>query len=135
MRMSFRWKDVGYRWIFCAGHFPSHGAGSNEHLRVIANALRLAHIAARHHVQLVAIFSEPYRSSNRFAALAKGGEGDIFLAPNGGRDFPGHGKHSNSDNQPVRAGAGLLLAAGACGSSRGQAFDPALSSVLKALHA
>jgi hypothetical protein len=135
MRMFFRRKDVGYRWIFCPGHFPSHGAGSNEHLRVIANALRLAHIAARHDVQFVAIFSEPHRRSNLFATLAKSGEGDIFLAPNGGWDFPGHGNILTLTTSLCKQALGYSSMLARLVRRDASAFDPALSSVLKALHA
>jgi hypothetical protein len=133
--MFFRRQNPGQRCVFRSSHFSADGARRDAHLRVVANTLCLAHIAARHDVELVAIFSEPHRRSNRFAALAKGGEGDIFLAPNGGWDFPGHGNIltlttslcAQSPRDPIRLARLVRRDA--------SAFDPALSSVLKALHA
>src|SRR5580700_884380 len=58
--------------------FAAHGAGSNRHPRIVANALRLAHIAARHHVELVAFFAKPHRSCYLFAALTERGEGIVL---------------------------------------------------------
>jgi len=66
-------------------------AGSNRYLRIVANALRLAHFAERHHVKIVAIFSKPYRRWNLHPALAKRAERDVFLSADLGRDCVGHG--------------------------------------------
>ena len=59
-------------------------------MRIVADALCLAQIAARHDVELVAVFSEPYRRCHLTPILAERGERDIFLAANGCWDIPGH---------------------------------------------
>ena|SRR5258708_11001330 len=56
-----------------AGHFAADAAGSEAHLRVVANTLRLAHIAARHYVELVAVFSKPNWRRDLFPILAERG--------------------------------------------------------------
>ena len=59
-------------------------------MRIVADALCLAHIAARHDVELVAIFSEPHRRGDLLPTLAERGESDIFLPPNRCWDLSGH---------------------------------------------
>ena len=130
-----RWQDARQRCVFRPCHFSPDGARGDAHLRVVANTLCLAHIAARHHVEVVAIFSEPHRRRNRFAALAKGGEGDIFLAPNGGWDFPGHGNILTLTTSLCKQALGYSSMLARLVRPDASAFDPALSSVLKALHA
>jgi len=75
---------------FRPNHLSPHRAGSNRHLGIVANALRLAHIAARHHVQLVTVFPEPYWRRDLCPVLAERGEGDVFLAADRVRDCFGH---------------------------------------------
>jgi hypothetical protein len=133
--MFFRRQNPGQRCVFRPGHFSPDGARGDAHLRVVANTLCLPHVAARHDVELVAIFSEPHRRSNRFAALAKSGEGDIFLAPNGGWDFPGHGNILTLTTSLREQALGYSSWLARLVRPDASVFDPGISSVLKALHA
>jgi hypothetical protein len=71
-------------------HFPSYGARRNADLWIIANAFRLAHVAAGHYVKLVGFLSKPHGRSNRHAVLSKGGQRNVFLTADRGWNFPGH---------------------------------------------
>src|ERR1700733_1209734 len=52
-------KNSGSRAEFGAGDFPADGARRNLCLRVIADALRLPGLAARHEVEFVVVFGKP----------------------------------------------------------------------------
>ena len=54
-------------------------AGRDSHLGIIAQALRLSHIAASHHVELATVLPKPHWSWDAGAILAERGERDIFL--------------------------------------------------------
>jgi hypothetical protein len=75
---------------FRAGQLPPHRARSHCHLRIVTNALGLAHLAERHDVKLVTVFAEPYRRRDLLPALAKCRERDVVLAVDGSRDCFGH---------------------------------------------
>jgi hypothetical protein len=79
-----------HSWKSRPGHFPAYGARSYSHLRIITNAFGLAHVAARHHVQPVSLFPEPYGSGDGDAVFSKRGQGYVFLAANFGWDGLGH---------------------------------------------
>jgi len=128
-------------------------------MRVISNAFRLAHIAARHHIQPVAIFSEPHRSRNRRPALAKCDQRNVFLPVNLRRNRPSHANIVASQSEHVERARSVSddvgTAASAVQSSEARqlrqdfssrsanqpwfaptpSIDPALSSVLKAFYA
>src|SRR6202044_126676 len=84
------WQDSRRSRRLRPGNLPTYRAGRNRDLRIVANALRLTHIAACHHVQLFTIFSEPNRSCHLRPALAKRRERDVFSAANCKRNCPGH---------------------------------------------
>ena len=106
-----------------ASYFSSKGARGDLHLRIISNALGLAHIAAGHDVKLVIVFAKPNRRSHRSAAFAKRGKRDVFLTANSCWNGVRHCFHFSLNKLPdvVRLRAGLI--------------DPVLGSVLKAIHA
>jgi hypothetical protein len=90
MSLFFHWQDSRRSRRLRPGNLPTYRAGRNRDLRIVANALRLTHIAACHHVQLFTIFSEPNRSCHLRPALAKRRERDVFSAANCKRNCPGH---------------------------------------------
>jgi len=74
-----------------AGDPASNGAWRHLDLRIVANALGLAQVAAGHDIEFVAVLAEPYRSRDGSAVLAEGGERYIFLAVDGRGNCSGHG--------------------------------------------
>ena len=71
-------------------NLSSHCAGRHAHLRIIPNALGLAHVAARHHIELVVLLAEPHGSRDCCSGLAKRGERNIFLVANLRRNLSRH---------------------------------------------
>jgi hypothetical protein len=67
----------------------SDSASSDSHVGVVPDALVFPRVAARHHIELFALFSKPDRRRYSCAALAKGGQADVFLAFNFWRDRHG----------------------------------------------
>ena len=133
--MLFRRQNPRVRKELVARHLPAHRAGSHLHERIVANSLYLTHRAARHHVKLVAVLPEPYWRSDFRSVLANRSQRDVFLAANGGWNRFCHVCHSSGcDVKSAMHPANIWAAIGA-GSSAGSRIDPALSSVLKALHA
>jgi hypothetical protein len=65
------------------GHLASNRARSDCHFWIVANTFRLPHIAARHHVQLATILTEPDRCRDAQAVFAKRLQRNIFLIRNG----------------------------------------------------
>jgi hypothetical protein len=78
--MFLRRQNTRQRRHLRPSQFPPDSAGSNCHLWIVANTLRLAHIAAGHHVKLVAVFAEPYGRCDFRPTLAERAERDVFLA-------------------------------------------------------
>ncbi len=66
-----------------SGHSSAHRARCHPHPRIIANPFRLPHVASRHHVELAAFFSKPYRSGDARSGFAKRCQGNILLTLNG----------------------------------------------------
>ena len=60
--MFFLGQDSGQSLEFRARDFSADRTRSDTHARIIPDAFGFAHVAARHHVQLVAIFPKPYWS-------------------------------------------------------------------------
>lgn len=87
---SVRWKDAGGGGKFGPGDFAANGARRDADLRIVAQALGFAGIAAGHDVELAVAFSEPDGSGDRRSRFAESGEGKVFLAGDGRRD--GHRK-------------------------------------------
>lgn len=73
-----------------ASDLAAHSAGSNADLRIIADALALAHVAASHDVEPVALFAEPDGRTHSGAILAEGGERDVLVAADLGGDWICH---------------------------------------------
>lgn len=71
---------------FRAGDFPTHRAGSDLDLRIIANALDLAQFAVGHEIQFAVFLGKPDRGINGDASLAEGGEREVVLSADFGRD-------------------------------------------------
>jgi hypothetical protein len=116
-------------------NFSTDGAGSNRHLRIIANAFGLAHFAARHHIKFIGIFSKPNRSRHLYSVLSERCERDIFLAANWSWNRLRH-------FHIVAAASNSVVIAGMRRAPLSRLvrappwrIDPALVSVLKALHA
>ena len=72
MLVFFGREDAGRGCELCSRNFSPNGAGGNFHLGVVADALRLSHVAAGHDVKLVAVFSEPY---------GRGDASEIYFCP------------------------------------------------------
>jgi hypothetical protein len=72
------------------GNPSADGAGSNRHLRIVANAFRLAKLKARHHVKLVALFPKPHWGCYFLPVLTERREGNVSLAANGRRNRSWH---------------------------------------------
>lgn len=81
--MFFRRKNARRGGELRAGHLASNRAGSDRHFWIVANTFRLTHIAARHHVQLAVILTEPDRRCDAQAVFAKRLQRNIFLIRNG----------------------------------------------------
>jgi hypothetical protein len=114
MRVFFRGQDARCCGDLGPGHLPAYGAWTYHHLGVVANALCLPHIAARHHIKPIAIFSKPDRSSDPCTAFSEGGERDVFMVANCRRHLSGH--RENQKALPVTAGiARPLYALSCCG--------------------
>ena len=153
--MFFRRQNARRCREFRPNHFPPHARGSDRNLGIVANALRLAHIAARHHVQLVTVFPEPYWGRDLCPVLAERGERHVFLAADRGRHCFGHADIVVLQPDSVGRWDFILsqafLATQSCEAIaplarfpaplshvvRPEAWpiDPALASVLKAVHA
>lgn len=73
------------------GHFSPDRAGSHRHLRIVANTLRLAHLAEGHHVKLVAVLAKPYRCRDLCPILAECAKRNVFLIVDCGGDWLSHG--------------------------------------------
>src|ERR1700693_231119 len=135
VHMLFRPQNPRLRRELVARHIPAHRAGSHLHERIVANSLHLTHRAARHHVKLVAVLPEPYWRSDFRSVPANRSQRDVLLTANGGWNWFCHVCHcSGSDLKSAMQAANPWAAIGA-GSSAASRIDPALSSVLKALHA
>lgn len=93
MLVFFGREDAGRGCELCSRNFSPNGAGGNFHLGVVADALRLSHVAAGHDVKLVAVFSEPYGRGDASTRLAERGQRNIFLSCDWGRDWASHGEH------------------------------------------
>jgi len=87
-------KDASCRGKFRSSHLSSNRAGCHAHLRIIADPLRLSHVAARHHIELAVVLAKPHRRRDCRAGLAKRCQGNIFLGLNGRRDRAGHKTYS-----------------------------------------
>jgi len=124
------------RQEFRAGHFSSYGAGSDTYARIVSDAFCFSQVAARHHVQLVASFSKPHRSCHRDAVLAECRQRNVFLAADRRWNRVRHDIHckrrgdGRSTAQPLLPFLRYRAWFAGC-----RQIDPALSSVLKALHA
>jgi hypothetical protein len=86
-------QDAGCRCELLPRNLSPDRAGCNFHLGIVADALRLSHVAAGHDVELVAVFSEPYWRGDANSCLSKRGERDVFLSCDWGRDWASHGEH------------------------------------------
>ena len=131
--MLLLWKDPRQRGKFRPGYSPAYGARRDRYLRVVANALGLAHVAAGHDVKTGAVFSKPCRRGDLGAILTEGGERNVFPAAQGGGDCSGHARivaatEPCHDFGPMVSGMWLARVV------RRRPIAPALSSVLKALH-
>jgi hypothetical protein len=71
-------------------NFSAHRAWSHRHLRIVADALHLARIAARHHIEMVALFAEPNRRRDLVPILAERSQRNIFLSANCPRNLRSH---------------------------------------------
>ena len=69
--MLLRRKDVRSGNELRSGHFSADGAWRDSHLRIVANALGLTHIAARHYVEFSIFLAEPHWSWNAYAGFSK----------------------------------------------------------------
>jgi len=76
---------------FGAGDFSADGAGGDLDLRVVADALVLSGLAARHEVEFVIVFGKPDGGGHGDATFSEGSEADVTLAV----DFGGDGWHSD----------------------------------------
>ena len=91
--MLLRWQNACLRGELRSRHGSTHGAGRHTHLRIVADPFGLPHVAARHHVEFVAILSKPHGSSDSSTGLAKGGQGNMLLALDGRRNRVWHKLH------------------------------------------
>src|SRR4051812_20665120 len=62
MLMLFARQNACRRGELCASNLPSDRGRRDLHFWIVADAFRLSHIAARHHVELAVVFSEPHWS-------------------------------------------------------------------------
>lgn len=88
------WEDASGSQEFGAGDSSAHGARGDFDLRVVADALDLAHLACSHEIELVAFFGEPNRGVDRDSGFAKGGKREVALSVDLGGD--GHGDILNN---------------------------------------
>jgi hypothetical protein len=114
MRVFFRGQDACYGGDLGSGRLPAYGAWSDHHLGIVANALCLPHIAARHHIKPIAIFSKPDRSSDACTAFSERGERDVFMVVNCRRYLSGHIESQKALSDKVGI-ARLLYALSECG--------------------
>jgi len=126
MGMLFGRQNARVRQKLVAGQLPAHRAGRHLDLWIVANALHFAHRADSHHVKLIAILSEPDGRGDFLPVFANCRQGDVFLAVDCRRDCAGHA-------DIVAAVIGTWLSRVVRPDP--EPIDPALSSVLKALHA
>src|SRR5208282_1568933 len=98
----FRWQDADGCGEFGASDFSADGAGGDLDLRVVADALALSQFTIRHEVEFAAVFRKPDGRVHGDAILAEGGEADVTLAANFGRDGRG------ADAYIVRRRGGFL---------------------------
>ena len=86
--VGFR-KDASGGGKIGAGDFAADGAGRDAHVGIVAQALIFARVTAGHEVELAVVLSKPDGRWDRNAGFAEGGERNVFLSGDGGRD--GHG--------------------------------------------
>src|SRR6202790_2940730 len=73
-----------------AGHGSAYCAWGHAHLWIVANPLRLTHIAASHYVKSSVFFPKPDGRGHARAGLAERCKGNIFLTLDGGGNLTGH---------------------------------------------
>ena len=100
-------QNAGRRGELRSRNLSTHRAGRHTHLRIVANALGLPHVAARHHVKLAVCFAEPHGSRNARSGFAKSGQRNIFLTMNGGGIWLGMGSILEVTERKVASGIGL----------------------------
>ncbi len=110
--LFFRGKDARHRREFGTCDFAADRARRNLHGCVVPNALRLAHVVARHDIKLAVLFAEPYWCRNTDAGFAECGQGNVFLAADCGRNLTCHDRHCS------RGGAGKIVKAGQISADR-----------------
>ena len=76
---------------FGAGDFSADGAGGDLNLRVVADTLRFPQSTVRHEVEFVVVFGKPNGRVHGYATFSEGGEADVTLAA----DFGRNGRHAN----------------------------------------
>jgi hypothetical protein len=64
---------------FWAGYFAADGAGSDFHVRTIANPLVLSGVAAGHNVKFSVLLGKPHCRLDRCSGLAECDEHDVIL--------------------------------------------------------
>src|ERR1700678_1744962 len=128
MSEFLRRQNSRHRRHLSPGYFPTDRAGSHRHLRIVANALHLAHVAAGHHVELVGFFSKPNWRIDLCAILTERAQREVSLAANRRGDRSHAAIVTNSSQGRV----GGRVVAGTGGSREARTIDPTLSSVLKA---
>ncbi|SPE44082.1 hypothetical protein SBA7_290010 [Candidatus Sulfotelmatobacter sp. SbA7] len=79
-------EDTGRGGKLGSGHFAAKGAGGDANLRVVADALELAGVAASHDVEISGVFAEPDGGGDGGASFAEGGEQEVFVPLDLGRD-------------------------------------------------
>jgi hypothetical protein len=78
-RMLLRRQDLRRCCELRAGDFSAYRTRRHAHLRIVADPLRLPHVAASHHVELAVLFTKPHRSGDAHAVLAKCRQRNVFL--------------------------------------------------------
>src|SRR5512135_3197106 len=74
-------KNPGPPFRVRPGDAPARRARGHQHARVIADALVLPRIIARHHVEPALLPGKPKRRAHRLPVLAKAGQAQVFLPP------------------------------------------------------
>lgn len=90
MTVLLKGQDARRRRELRSGDFAPNCAERYRHMRIIADALGLSHVVARHHVELVIIFSEPNGRGDAYAIFAEGFERNVFLTGDCSWNRTGH---------------------------------------------
>jgi hypothetical protein len=100
--MLLGWQNSRRRGQLRSGHCSTNGARRHAHLRIIANPLRLPHIAPGHYVDLAVVLSKPHWGRDANSGLAKCCQGNIFLILNGWGNLAWHRLHSKMAGRKSR---------------------------------